>query len=349
MIIRPYQETDRQAWDGYVYQHPDAYHAHLAGWKDVIEQTYKKKSYYLVAEKDLKIVGVLPLFHIKSRLFGNTLVSMPYLTYGGILANNDTIIEKLLDEALEMADDLNAVLELRHVKPLSEELYDSEKTQINDSKVSMRLELPQSSEELFNSFKAKLRSQIRRPQKEGMIFKLGGPELIKDFYRVFTVNMRDLGSPVHSKKLFENIFKYMDNTVRIGIVYYNHKAVGAGIISLFKYFVEIPWASTLKKYNKFSPNMLLYWSFLEYTTNNGFKYFDFGRSKSGEGTYKFKKQWGSIEYNLKWFYFYNNDKNYANTSVEAKKSIKLMISLWSKLPLKFSNVLGPILRKQVSL
>ena len=186
MQIRFYKDTDKQVWDEYVYNHPDANHAHLIGWKEVIEKTYSKRSYYLIAEINKKIVGVLPLFHIKSFLFGNQLVSMPYLTYGGVLTDNDEISKKLIEKSIKISKELKAdFVELRHTNPLNENTFDTEKTQTNNSKVSMRLELPDTSEELFKSFKAKLRSQIRRPQKEGMIIKIGGVELVDDFYKVF--------------------------------------------------------------------------------------------------------------------------------------------------------------------
>ena len=165
----------------------------------------------------------------------------------------------------------------------------------------MLLSLPASKEELLKSFKSKLRSQISRPQKEGMTAIIGGAELIDPFYRVFSVNMRDLGSPVHSKRLFREIFQEFPENAKIGLVKYQGEDVAAGLIFCFRNTVEIPWASSLKKYNGLSPNMLLYWSLLEYSCDKGFQYFDFGRSTPEEGTYKFKEQWGAKPSPLYWY------------------------------------------------
>ena len=301
MIIRTYQDSDRQAWDEYVYKHPDAYHAHLIGWKDVIEKAYRKKPYYLLAEHAEQIVGVLPLVHIKSVVFGNQLVSMPYLTYGGVLANEPATAEKLIKESITLAWNLDANLELRNVLTMNNIQFTSDQLFCHNSHLSMRLRLPESKDALFNSFQAKLRSQIRRPLKEGIIFKIGGAELLNDFYTVFVVNMRDLGSPVHSIALFINMFNCFADSVKTGVVYSDNKPVAAGIITMFNKFVEIPWASSLRKYNRLSPNMLLYWGLLEFATNNQYKTFDFGRSKEDASTYRFKKQWGSYPVELNWY------------------------------------------------
>ncbi len=350
MNIRLYKNTDKQAWDDYAYKHPDAYHAHLSGWKNVIEKTYNKKSYYLLAEDNEEIVGILPLFHIKSLLFGNQLVSMPYLTYGGVISDSDEIANSLINKALEISKDLKTdYIELRQVRSLNENFYEREKTQVITSKVSMRLELPKNSEELFKSFKAKLRSQIRRPQKEGMTFTIGGSELIKDFYKVFAVNMRDLGSPVHSKDLFINIFEYFKKSIKLGVIYFNGIPVASGLISLFKDFVEIPWASSIRKYNRYSPNMLLYWSFLDYAINNGFKYFDYGRSTPGEGTYRFKQQWGCQEENLRWYKFAQNANDNFNNNITNRDNLVILALMWSKLPITITRSIGPYIRKSFSL
>jgi hypothetical protein len=377
--------------------HPDATHCHLSAWKDVIENAYGHKGYYLLAEEDCKIKGIVPVFHIKSFLFGNQLVSVPFLNYGGILADNEDIEKALLFEAIKLGQELKVKsIELRHTNPLSflnglnsinstnyntaephhgspdvlpptssdlpAESLSAEAgailpplTEVNPitcstktHKIRMLLELPGSSDELLKSYNAKLRSQIRRPQKEGMDSIIGGAELLDDFYRVFSINMRDLGSPVHSKNLFIEILKHFDQNIKIGIVTYKGQSVAAGMIIRFKNIIEIPWASTLKKYNQFSPNMLLYWSFLEFACKNGHQYFDFGRSTLGEGTHKFKEQWGAKPFPIYWHNIMLNGQPARNEESE-KSRYETAIRYWKKLPLPISNALGPLIRKHINL
>lgn len=304
---------------------------------------------------------------------------MPFLNYGGILADNQQAEMALLSEAVKLAQKLRAsTLELRHLHPLSclnglnsvhsvngSTAARQHRTmdvvplaEINPSnpitfttrthKLRMLLQLPGSGDELFKSYNAKLRSQIRRPQKEGMDSVIGGIELLDDFYKVFSVNMRDLGSPVHSKNLFKQILNHFGEDARIGIVNYKGQPVAAGMIIRFKNLIEIPWASSLRRYNQFSPNMLLYWSFLEYACNNGHQYFDFGRSTPGEGTHKFKEQWGAKPYPIYWHNIVLNGGP-ATENKSEKSRFDTATRYWQKLPLPISNALGPLIRKRISL
>jgi FemAB-related protein (PEP-CTERM system-associated) len=346
MQIRLYNPSDRSAWDSYVYNHPNSTHCHLSGWKNVIENTYGHKGYYFLAEENSSIIGILPLVYIKNLLSVKQLVSMPFLNYGGILVDSPEVADAIIEEAVQLSLSLkSSSIELRHINPMDGSyLGFVPKTH----KVRMLLELPGSGEALFNNFKSKLRSQIRRSQKEGMKAIIGGRKLLDQFYKVFSINMRDLGSPVHSKNLFRHILSDFDQNVKIGVVQYHDKPVSAGLIFYFRDTVEIPWASSLRKYNRLSPNMLLYWSFLEYACNHSFRYFDFGRSTSGGGTYKFKEQWGAKPYPLYW-YMVGHSK-YENVNPQSESvTFKLAASVWQRLPVFMANVLGPMFRRLISL
>ncbi len=365
MKIRLYHPSDREKWDSYVYGHPSSTHCHLSGWKSVVENAYGHRGYYYFVEEDSEIKGIVPIFHLKSLLFGNRLVSMPFLNYGGILANNEETEIALLSEAIELGKKLRVNrTELRHIKPIAS-LNPTDPIHPNDStnpsnpmnmlncttrthKVRMFLNLPDTKEDLLRSYKSKLRSQISRPQKEGMTAIIGGSEQLDPFYKVFSINMRDLGSPVHSKKLFKEICREFSQNVRIGIVKYQNDPVAAALIICFRDTVEIPWASSLKEYNKLSPNMLLYWSLIEYACDSGFKYFDFGRSTPGEGTYKFKEQWGAKPSPMYWDNIVLGGHQ-INKDDSEKSKFDTAIKYWKKLPVPISNMVGPIIRKHISL
>jgi len=215
-------------------------------------------------------------------------------------------------------------------------------------KVRMLLELPESSEILMKSFKAKLRSQIKKPIKEGLQSKIGGSELLDDFYHVFLINMRDLGSPVHSKNLMKNVLEEFPETSRLVIVYRGDDPVACSMVVGFKNILENPWASALREYSRLSPNMLLYWAMLEYACDNGFNYSDFGRSSPDEGTYKFKKQWGAQPSLLHWHYFALDGKTrYEETSEKSK--FDRAIHLWQKIPVPITKIIGPMIRKHIGL
>jgi serine/alanine adding enzyme len=395
--IKAIEPIDAPVWDEYVYNHPKATLYHMSGWKNVIDKTYGPKTYYLMAIRepegsqltahspqvsvknyDLstisyepKVIGILPLVHLKHLLFGNSLISIPFFDLGGILADAEETEKALLSEALKLAQELKAAnIELRHIYPVKFFEKDS-KTDLTgvypvkpenrlagainpinfatrSHKVRMLLNIPESSEILMKSFKAKLRSQIKKPLKEGLKSKVGGVELLDDFYKVFSINMRDLGSPVHSKSLMKNVLEEFSKESRIIMVYKDVQPIACSLIIGFKDTLENPWASALRQYSRLSPNMLLYWTMLEYACDNGLKYFDFGRSSPDEGTYKFKEQWGAIPTVLHWHYIALDGQPISEETSEKSKFEKA-IRFWQKIPVPITKIIGPMIRKHIGL
>jgi serine/alanine adding enzyme len=370
ITVKTIQQTDKNEWDTYVQSNPGANLYHLFGWKNVVEKTYGHNTYYLMAVRELSkpgqrntVVGILPLVHLKHFIFGNNLTSIPFFDMGGMLADDREAEKTLMYEAMKLGKILRADnIELRHTKPLSclysdgfQDLIQNSKFKIQNCrsktlshKARMILNLPGSSEELMKSFKSKLRSQIKKPIKEGLKAKIGGLEYLNEFYHVFTVNMRDLGSPVHSKKLISNVFEQFDENAKIVIVNKDDTPVACSIMIGFKDTIENPWASSLRQYSRLSPNMLLYWTMLEYTCDHGYKYFDFGRSTPDEGTYKFKIQWGSKPHQLYWQYISLKGQSTDSETVEKSKFDKA-IQYWQKLPVPVTKIIGPMIRKNIGL
>ncbi len=252
-----------------------------------------------MALEDETVRGVFPLTRIHLPLCKGTLVSLPYCDAGGILADTKEIEESLLRHALEFAHDRGIPnTEVRSSEPFVN--IPEEETR-HQEKVRMLLTLPENAESLLSGFKAKLRSQVRKPKKDGLKARIGGIELLDDFYPVFVENMRDLGSPVHSRKWLDQVLRTYGPRARCCVVYMpDGEPAAGGVILLHSQTVSIPWASSLRRLNRWNPNMLLYWTFLEYAANEGYAFFDFGRSTPGEGTYKFKEQWGSRPVSLHW-------------------------------------------------
>jgi FemAB-related protein (PEP-CTERM system-associated) len=323
-------------WDRYVLDSCTTTGYHLTAWRQVIEQACGHPTVYLMARDDHGDVrGVLPLVVLASRLFGRFLVSMPFFNYGGVDAGDREIRDRLLDAAAQEAKTLDAShVEIRQAQPLPIGW------QCKDHKVSMRLSLPSDFQTLFKGFASKLRSQVRRPQKEGMTVKLGGVDLLEEFYGVFSRNMRDLGTPVYGKGFFRTILETFPKETAVCSVSSEGRTVAAGLVYSFREMMEIPWASSDRRYDRLAPNMLLYSSVLEYACQQGCKVFDFGRSTVDSGTYRFKEQWGAKPVPLYWYYWLKDDRPLPDLNPHNPR-YRLAISLWRKLPLPIANTLGP--------
>lgn len=343
MRAKIFCEEDRERWNKYVMESGASACYHLIGWKNVIEKSFGHKTYYLLAEDNEKgIKGILPLVHLKSIFFGNFMVSLPYFNYGGICADNEEIASELLKESANIAAEKHAEhIELRHIQNIISGLP------AKTAKVSVRLEIPKNSEELWKSFPTKLRTKIRRPTKEGMYSKFGKIEELESFHAVFSINMRDLGTPVYSKEFFKNILKEFPETTWISTVYTKEgRPVASGFLVGFKETLEIPWASSLRSYNHHGPNMLLYWSVLKFACENDYKVFDFGRSTPDEGTYKFKEQWGAKPIQLYWHYWLRNGGPLPELNPDNPK-YKIAIDIWKKLPVSLTRWIGPSIVKNL--
>jgi serine/alanine adding enzyme len=211
-------------------------------------------------------------------------------------------------------------------------------------KITVLLDLPANPEELWKAFKAKVRSQIRRPMKEGMQTVIG-PDQAGSFYHVFSRHMRDLGTPVLPRTVFDHALQAFPGKVIFAAVYHENgpAAVGAGFIHGDEF--EITWASALREYNRMAPNMLLYWSLMEEMSRRGLKTFNFGRCTPGGGTHRFKSQWGGRDVPLPWAQW--SPDGLAGTPSPESAKYQLATRVWQKLPLAVTNRVGPWLARKI--
>jgi serine/alanine adding enzyme len=339
-----FRREQEDAWDNYVFENTHSTISHLACWERIIHQSYRHQTFYLLACREKAVVGILPLVWVKSRLFGNVLSSMPYQDYGGIAADDTPTARGLLEFALDLKTKCQcSSLELRH-KELSSQAGDG----LRKDKVTLVLDLSGGADETWKLFSSKARNQIRKAQKSGLTTQIGGQELLPDFFRVFSVNMRDLGSPVHDLSFFAGIFQEFGEKARLIVVRDNGLIIGGLVCLLFKNTAVVPWASSLRNYFTKCPNNLLYWDAIQYACDQGCKTFDFGRSSIGSGTYNFKLQWGAKPEQLNWQYHLNRPIAGENPISGNETKFKLASVLWKRLPLPLTMLLGPRIRKYLT-
>lgn len=350
------ETSDKDSWDAYVLKHPQGLAYQLFAWKEAVESAYGFKGMYLISRTGNRITGVLPLIRIGLPLHPGDLVSLPYCDAGGPLADSPSIETRLISKALAIAGTFGIRTTLiRSSKPMGS--FDPETT-LNKTKVRLLLKLPENSEDLMSSFKSKLRSQVKKPLKDGLRVHIGGFELLHEFYPLFAENMRDLGSPVHSREWFRQILCRFKNKAHLFIVKMSDQTPAAGgILLCHPHVVSVPWASSLKRFNQWNPNMMLYWSFLKFATDNHYPIFDFGRSTPDEGTFAFKKQWGAKPESLHWADFKSVGKGYRHDVKPVASTFppdisnkrELAESIIMKMPIAVFKVFGNMTRRYISL
>ncbi|MCB0324046.1 MAG: FemAB family PEP-CTERM system-associated protein [Bdellovibrionales bacterium] len=348
-------EAERAVWEAFLQHLPADHHAFHWHWREILRRTFGHQPHYLLARTpDGTACGVLPLFHVKSMLFGAALISVPYLNGGGIHAETDAAFAALEQAAAALGQELRVdYVELRHRKPAPE--FDGEpalegKLVERSHKVSMLLPLDADPEALFASFRPKLRSQIRRPSKSGIVARVGAdgdPYLnpLDAFFTVFSEHMRDLGTPVFPKRLFHLSHEAFGPACRIITVWLEQTPVAAGITVGHGTATEMLWAASLRRYSAMAPNMLLYWEAMKTAIQDGYRIFDFGRSSYGSGPHRFKMQWGASELPLHWHYrLLEGDIPDINPE---NPRFTTMVRCWQRLPLPLANTLGPWITKSL--
>lgn len=334
MQVSPYIGANA-AWDEFVRSAPGWTHFHLIGWKTVIERVFGHECIYLAARDDAgQIAGVLPLVRVKSVMFGHYLVSMPFVNYGGPLGSSAAVSALGSHAATLALSDGARLLELRSRAPLPLELP------VSHRKVTVLLDLPEDAEVLWKRLDAKVRSQVRRPRKEGVTVRFG-PDQVAPFFTVFARHMRDLGTPTQPQRLFQAIAEVFGEDAWFGCAYLGERPVACGCGFRWEREFEMTWASSLFELKRIAPNMLLYWSFMERAIDDGVTLFNFGRCTPGSGTHRFKLQWGARDEQLWWYGQSAAGSEPASTPSPNDSGYSWGPRLWKHLPTPVATALGP--------
>ncbi len=326
-------------WDSYVENNSKGTFFHKAGWKTVIENAFEHKTYFLFIEDKGEITGILPMAKVSSLLFGKSLVSTPFCVYGGAIANDDRTLDMLYKKANELAKELKVdYFETRH----SKEKYRDWPGK--DLYVTFRKEMSADPEANMLAIPRKQRAMVRKGIKAGLRTEI--TEDVNIFYKIYSLSVRNHGTPVFSKKYFKILKEIFPEQCEMRVIYKENTPLSTVMSFYFKDEV-LPYygGGTLdaRKYKAFD---FMYWEIMKDSCANGYRIFDYGRSKKGTGSYSFKKNWGFVPEPLCYQYdLIGTDKIPDVNPLNPK--YKIFIKLWQRLPLSVANTFGPFLAKNL--
>lgn len=305
-------------------------------WLTALRDGLGHSVYELLAEREGRVVGRLPLALISTPWFGRFLVSLPYLNSAGVEAEEAAAAGALIDEAVELARERRVrYLEIRQEREVGHPLLSEARTE----KVLMRRPLPTSADELWSDLDAKVRNQIRKGQKAEFTVSWGKADQLDGFYDVFARNMRDLGTPVFGRRLFASILTNLDQDAEMCVVRDGAKPVAAALLTHDVGRTEVPSASALHEYRASNVNMLMYWHLLGRAIERGQSVFDFGRSNIDGNTYRFKKQWDAVPCPSIWQYHVLQGSRDALRPDNPGN--RRLIEIWKRLPVWLTRCIGP--------
>lgn len=338
--------SNEREWEEFVAK-PDniAYIWHSLKWKKIVENEYGYKSFYLLARKDGKVCGILPLFQIKSIITGNRLVSLPFSYYCGVVANSDDAKEQLIREAMKIVKELNcAYLELKMQKPIFTNLPLDLNLVESDFYFTSIVQLSNDPAENWKQLDTRrTRWAINKAKRSGVIIITETDINDMDkFYDLKVKTRKKHGSPTPSFKFFKCIMEEFkgEDIVKLWVAEHENKIISALIFYTFKDTVMPAYIASDEKYNSYMPSNLLYWNAIEWGCNNGYKYFDFGRTEpNNEDLLKFKTKWGSDNFKIP-YYYYPVVPNLMSKNRNSTKA-GLITGMWKKLPVPILKILGP--------
>lgn len=340
VLVKSLDLTDLDRWDAYVQGAQSATFFHRAGWKSVLERAFGHKAHFLYAECAGAIVGILPLAQVKSALFGNSLSSLPFCVYGGIVADTAEAADALREEACKLANRLNVgALELRNSHSSGagwpvKELYFTFKKCIESEDEANLMAIPN-----------RQRAMIRKGIKEGL--QSEWDQSTDRLYQVYSESVRNLGTPVFSAKYLRILQEVFADDCSVLMITHQGQDVAAVMSFYFRdevlpyYGGSTAQARTIKGVNHF-----LYWELMRRSREQGLRLFDFGRSKVGTGPYSFKKNFGFEPQPLPYEYHLVKSDSVPDINPLNPK-YRLLVNTWAKLPLPVANFIGPFIARSL--
>jgi FemAB-related protein (PEP-CTERM system-associated) len=332
--IRPARAADGARWDEFVHACPNATFFHRIGWQQIIERVFRHRTHYLLAERAGRIVGVLPLAQVRSRLFGHALVSLPFAVYGGVASTDDEAVPALHAAAVALARDLGVEhLELRNLRRTEPDWPQQ------DLYVTFRKPILPEVEANMLAIPRKQRAMVRKAIGRNLSSKIDTG--IDRFFALYADNVHRHGTPPFSKGYFEALRETFGDACEVLTVLDPKGSPVSGVLSFYFRDEVLPYyAGDVEAARDLAANDFKYWELMRRACERGIRVFDYGRSKRGTGSFDFKKNWGFEPAPLAYEYrLFRRDAIPQNNPTNPK--YRAMIALWRHLPRPVANAIGP--------
>jgi FemAB-related protein (PEP-CTERM system-associated) len=341
VAVKPLDDASEAAWDAFVDRCDEATFFHYAGWRRVIGRTLRHATQYRAAWRDDRLVGILPLVHVVSPLFGKALISTGFGVYGGIAAEDNEAAQALAADAASLGKKLGVdFIELRQMtaNPIGW-------TAKSDLYVTFCRALDPSPDVNLKAVPRKKRADLRKAIADTRLtVETGIP--VSLFFRLYSESLRNLGTPVLPQRFYAAIAEEFGDAVELSAVSGPDGPVAALMTFDFKDRVMPYYGGATHAARGLHAYDLLYWSLMNRAVERGRRVFDFGRSKRGTGSFDYKTYWGFEPTPLHYQFHLPRGGELPEINPLNPK-YRLMVTVWQRLPLAVANRLGPLVARQI--
>ncbi len=333
--VKQLDDSKLAEWESFVFRTPQATFFHRAGWKQVIERSFGHRTHFLYAEREGAIEGVLPLVHIKSRIFGNSLVSSGFCVYGGPVASSEAAMSALDQAARALAETLGVShIEYRSIDPLNL----AGAIERSNLYVTFRKSIDPDVEKNLLAIPRKQRAMVRKGEKHGLRSEIDGD--CRRLHRIYSESVRNLGTPVFPRRYFEELKRSFGEDCDVLVVSKDGNPVSAVMNFYFRDQVLPYYGGGTADARELAANDFMYWEVMRRACERGLRLFDFGRSKRGTGAFDFKKNWGFPVEPLRYYFIMRGGGKPPELNPLNPK-MQPLIAAWKRLPLPVANLIGP--------
>ena len=335
-IVRAFAPGDEARWDAFVDQCSEATFFHRIGWREIIEDVFRHRTHYRLAERNGQIVGILPLAEVRSKLFGHSLVSLPFCAYGGPAANDASSERALIEAAVGLAHELRVDhLELRDRTTKCADWPQQ------DLYVTFRKQLLQDAEDNMLAIPRKQRAMVRKGIHNGL--RSESDTSVDRFFELYADNVHRHGTPPFSKRYFARLKEVFREDCEILVIVDGDARPVSGVMSFYFKGEVLPfYAGDTDAARDLAANDFKYWELMRRACEKGVRVFDYGRSKRGTGSFSFKKNWGFEPSALSYEYMLLRRKEMPQNN-PLNPRYRALIALWKRLPKPVANIVGPML------
>jgi len=338
VALKLLDDSGEAAWDAYVLANPAASFFHRAPWRRVVQRAFGHRPYFLYAEQDGRVVGVLPLFHVSSLMFGSALVSTAYGVYGGPVADTPEVLELFYARAAELAKELG----VGHVEfrgsageregwKRKEGLYST-----------FRRAIGPDNEKNLTAIPRKQRAVVRQSLEKGLDPRVDGD--IDLNYDMYALSVRNHGTPVFTRRFFHELKAAFGQDCETLNILKDGEAVAGCLTFYFRDEILPYYAGGTPRAREFGAHDFMYWDLIRRGAERGCRVFDFGRSKAGTGPFKFKKNWGFEPTPLVYDFYLNKSADIPDVNPLSPK-YRIFVAAWQKLPVFVANQVGPLIAR----
>lgn len=334
--IRSLEAGDEARWDAFVAACPESTFFHWVGWRRILEETFRHRCHYLIAERSDAMVGVLPLAEVRSRLFGHSLTSLPFCVYGGVATTEPTVRAALHKAAADLSERLGVDhLELRNLarhEPSWPEqgLY-----------VTFRRPLAQDREANMLAIPRKQRAMVRKGIKNGLTAAIDANA--DRFFELYADNVQRHGTPALPRRYFDMLQAVFGTSCEVLTILGPGGDPVSSVMSFYFRDQVLPYyAGDLPAARDLAANDFKYWALMCQSADRGVRLFDYGRSRRGSGSFDFKRNWGFDPVPLHYEYRLGRDRDLPQNN-PGNPRYRAMIAVWRRLPRSVANGLGPFI------